>query len=79
MVSDNVKRGIEIINKYPEIFESLEEYDRTRRLRKIYHRKRLNVTIDENIFREFKSYARKKSLNISRFIENCMVNRMSQE
>ena len=52
MVSDNVKRGIEIINKYPEIFESLEEYDRTRRLRKIYHRKRLNVTIDENIFRD---------------------------
>ena len=46
MPSANVKLGRQIIASYPEVFQALEEYDRTRKLPKLYRRKRLNVTID---------------------------------
>ena len=73
MVSDNVKRANELINKYPEIFESLLEFERTKKLPKLYKRKRLNITIDENILRDFKNYAEKNNLNMSRLIEKKML------
>jgi len=76
MVSDNVKRGLKIIARYPEIFQMLEEYDNTHKLRKVYSRKRLNITIDENVLRDFKAHAAKENMNISRFVEGKMVEEM---
>lgn len=73
MLSDNVKRANELINRYPEVFESLVEFERTKKIPKLYRRKRLNITIDENILRSFKSISRRKNLNISRFVENKMI------
>jgi hypothetical protein len=51
-----VARAHAIINKYPEVFEALLEYEKTKRIPKLYRRKRLNITIDENVLREFKVY-----------------------
>ncbi len=79
MVSYNVKRARKIIDRYPEIFESLEEYERTRKLPKIYRRQRLNITIDENILRDFKAYCRKKNINMSRFLEKKMLEELKKD
>ena len=73
MPSDNVILAKKIIAKYPEVFQSLEEYDHTRKLRKLYQRKRLNITIDENILRDFKEYCREHALNMSQLIEKKML------
>ena len=51
MVSDNVARARVLINRYPEVFESLLEFERTKKIPKLYRRKRLNITIDENILK----------------------------
>ena len=72
MPSANVKLGRKIIARYPEVFAALEEYDRTRKLPKLYRRKRFNVTIDENVLREFKRYCDTRQLNMSRLLEEKM-------
>lgn len=79
MQSDNVKRANKLINKYPEVFESLLEFERTKKLPKLYRRKRLNITIDENILRDFKDYCEKKHINMSRLLEEKMAEAMKRE
>ena len=69
MPSYNVLLARKIINKYPEVFESLLEFERTKKIPKLYKRKRFNITIDENILREFKKYCETKNINMSRFLE----------
>ncbi|MFH0978462.1 MAG: hypothetical protein V1837_04130 [Candidatus Woesearchaeota archaeon] len=71
-----VAKGLEIIRKYPEVFESLLEYERTKKLPKLYRRKRLNITIDENVLRRFKAYCTEKNINMSRFLEKKMIEGM---
>jgi len=71
-----MKTANKIIKKYPEVFQALEDYDKTHKLKKIYRRKRLNITIDENVLRDFKEFSRKKSINMSRFVENSMLAKM---
>jgi len=73
MVSDNVKRARKLINRYPEIFESLLEFERTKKLPKLYRRKRIDITIDENVLRDFKAFCEKKAITLSRFIEKEML------
>lgn len=73
MQSSNVLRAKRIIAKYPEVFESLVEFEKTKKLPKLYRRKRLNITIDENILRTFKSYCEKRNINMSRLIEKKMI------
>ena len=73
MQSSNVLRAKQIIAKYPEVFESLVEFEKTKKLPKLYRRKRLNITIDENILRNFKLYCEKRNINMSRLIEKKMI------
>jgi hypothetical protein len=46
-----------------EVFQALEDYERLKKIPKIYGRKRLNITIDENVLREFKAHSRKNGIN----------------
>jgi len=61
------------------IFESLLEFERTKRIPKLYRRKRINLTIDENILRRFKAYCTQKNINMSRRIEECMRKEIKEE
>jgi hypothetical protein len=63
----------EVIRKYPEVFESLLEFERTKRIPKLYYRKRLNITVDENILRDFREYCRKNNFNMSKLLEAKML------
>lgn len=61
--------AIKGINKYPEIFSALEEFERTKKLPKFSYRKRMDITIDEHLLKKFKEYCQQKGLNMSRVIE----------
>ena len=58
--------------EYPEMFDALEEYDRTRRLRKITYKERANFTVDARTLRNFRSYCSVRGYNMSRLLENFM-------
>jgi post-segregation antitoxin (ccd killing protein) len=73
MESYNVKKAKELIRAYPEVFDSLLEFERTKRVPKLYRRKRLNITIDENTLKDFKSFCRQNNLNMSRILEMKMI------
>lgn len=70
--SEFYKNAVKIIKQHPQVFEALEEYDRTRKLPKTVYRERLNITIDSNLLKKFKQYARENNLNMSRLIEKYM-------
>ncbi|HLC46594.1 MAG TPA: hypothetical protein VJI75_02525 [Candidatus Nanoarchaeia archaeon] len=77
-ISANVLLAKSIINRYPEVFESLLEYEKTKKLRKLYRRARFNITIDENVLRDFKAYCAKNNINMSRALEKKMLEMMSK-
>lgn len=58
-----------IVRDNPSAFEALEEYDRTRRLRKISYKTRANFTIDSDLIRKFRAYCSKKGYNMSKILE----------
>ena len=59
----------DIISKNIEIFQALENYDKTNKLSKAFYRERINLTIDGNLLRKFKRYCRENNYNMSRIIE----------
>jgi len=65
-----LKRALRIIKEHPQVFEALEEYDRTRKMPKTIYRERINLTIDSDLLKKFREHAREKGLNMSRVIEN---------
>ncbi len=67
--SKELQYALKAIRKHPQVFEALEEYDRTRKLPKTTYRERINLTIDANLLRAFKQHAREKGLNMSRLLE----------
>ncbi|MBW2980625.1 hypothetical protein KY360_04365 [Candidatus Woesearchaeota archaeon] len=65
-----------VIAKYPEMFDALEEYDRTHRLRKIDHKERANFTIDSDLLKRFRKYCQKRGMKMSAKIEQYMRNEL---
>ena len=64
-----LKYAREAIAEHPEVFAALEEYDRTRRLPKLKYKKRVNFTLDSELFREFRRLCEKKGIKMSIKIE----------
>lgn len=58
--------------KYPEVFDALEEYDRTHYLKKVNYKERANFTIDSNLLREFREYCKKNGMKMSSKMEQYM-------
>lgn len=77
--NDVVERAKRIIAEYPEVFQALLDFETTKKIPKMYRKSRLNVTIDENLLRKFKSHAGKKGINISKFIESRMIEELVGE
>ncbi len=57
------------IARYPEVFDALEDYDKTHRLKKINYKERANFTIDSSLLQRFREYCRKKGMKMSSKIE----------
>ena len=69
----------EIHKEYPEVFDALEEYDRTRRLRKINYKERANFTVDARILRQFRQHCQEKGYNMSKLLENWMKKKIQSK
>lgn len=78
MPSDPIERVRSIIAHYPEVFDSLLEFETTKRIPKLYRKKRIDATIDENILRQFKSHAEKNNITLSKFIEQAMLRELNK-
>jgi len=67
-----------VIAKYPEMFDALEEYDRTHRLKKINFKERVNFTIDNNLMMDFRRYCHQRSMKMSTKIEEMIRKEMKR-
>ena len=59
-----------IEKKHPYIFKALEEYDKIHKLRKERYKKKIDLTIDSQIWNRFKAYCREKNVKMSNVVEN---------
>ena len=64
-----LKNALRGIRKYPELFSALEEFERTKKIPKFTYRKRVDITLDENLLREARVYCEKNSISFSRVVE----------
>ncbi|MBI4151176.1 hypothetical protein HY492_03550 [Candidatus Woesearchaeota archaeon] len=64
--------GLNFIKNHPRIFSALEEFERTKKVPKFTYRKRIDVTINENVLKRFKHYCEEHGINVSRKIEQYM-------
>ena len=64
-----VQKAKEIAKRDSEVFETLMEFEKTKKIRT---KTRLNFTIDKNIASQFKKYCKRKGYNMSAKIEQAM-------
>jgi len=67
MQSDRIKR---ILEKYKDVFEALENYDKTRELP--FQRKRIDITLSVRTINKLKQLREKTGKPISQIIEECI-------
>lgn len=60
-----------IISKYKEMFDALEEYDKTRELS--FHRKRIDITLSVGTINKLKKMKEETGKPISQIIEECLM------
>ena len=69
--SDKLLKAVEhVIQKHPEAFAALEEFDRTGKLVKPTYKERSNFTIDAQLLKEFRAYCKAHAINMSAKIES---------
>lgn len=68
-----------IVAENPSMFEALEEYDRTRRLRKISYKTRANFTINSETLRRFRAYCEQHGYNMSRLVEKHLMEEVGRK
>lgn len=68
----------EIIERKRDLITVFEELDRTGTFRKPVYKKRVNFTIDEELFNRFRNYCKKKGINMSAKMENYIREEISK-
>ena len=66
----NKKEIDKIMKKYKDIFEDLENYDKTHELP--FHRKRIDITLSVRTINKLKEESRKTGKPVSHIIEECV-------
>lgn len=69
----------EMKKKHPYVFTALEEYDRTKKLPKSRWKKRVDFTIDAEVFNKFRAYCEEKNLKMSNVIENLVKKQLARK
>lgn len=62
-----------LADKYPEPFRALEEYDRSRKLKKWGNKVRANFTLDRNLLNRLREHCREKGYKMSTFLERILL------
>lgn len=63
----------------PEMFVALEEYDKTRKLKRWGNKMRVNFTIDPVAYRSFREYCQKNGYKMSMLIEKAMREQINRK
>lgn len=58
-----------IIDQHKNLFVLLDDLDKTGKLRKTRYKKRVNFTLDEELFRQFRNHCQKNQLEMSPIVE----------
>jgi hypothetical protein len=66
------KKIKEIMEKNKDVFEMLENYDKTRELP--FQRKRIDITLSVGTINKLKEESKKTGKPVSRIIEDCIKN-----
>ncbi len=66
------------IKKYPELFEALLEFERTKKLPKMNRKERANFTIDRKVLQEFRNNCRKTGRNMSKVVEQKLLEEIAK-
>ena len=74
-----LKNARKSIILYPEIFEALEEYDKTHRLKKVNYKERANFTIDAGLLSQFRKYCQMHNVNMSARIEKYIAKELEKQ
>ena len=71
MLSDKglIETTERLIREQPEVFDALLEFERIKRVPKFTYKKRVNFTLDPELFKKFNSYCEKKGIKMSTKIE----------
>ena len=77
--SEFLLRAKKIIKENPRMFDALLEFERTKKLPKLAYRERINLTIDENLLREFKKYCKEQGYNMSRLVEKYIKQELKKQ
>lgn len=64
-----LETALRIIRENPEVFEALEEFEKTKKLPKTSYRRRINITIDAGLLRKTRQYCDSRGIAMSRLIE----------
>ncbi|MBI2575572.1 hypothetical protein HYV82_06830 [Candidatus Woesearchaeota archaeon] len=70
------ERAKKLPDMYPEPFLALEEYDRTRKLKKWSNKIRANFTIDRNALRQFRRLCEEKGQKMSSLVEKMIKEKL---
>lgn len=62
----------------PEVFTALEEYDKTRKLKRWGSKVRVNFTVDPILYQGFKDYCQKHGYKMSSLIEIAIKKQLRQ-
>ena len=63
------EKAKKVIKENQDMLNVFEEFDKTGKMRKRTYKVRVNFTIDEDLFNEFRSYCKKNNINMSGSIE----------
>lgn len=74
-----VEKARKIITENQDLFSTLEEFDRTGKLRKAKYKERATFTVDEDLMNGFRSYCRKNNMNMSKVVEDMIKKFLKKE
>ncbi len=74
MLSDKglIETTERLLKEQPEVFEALMEFERTKKISKFTYKKRVNFTLDPELFRKFRDSCDKKGIKMSNRVEQLM-------
>ncbi|MEK6812500.1 MAG: hypothetical protein AABX86_00080 [Nanoarchaeota archaeon] len=73
-----IEQSKKIFDKYRPIFEQLEDYDKTHKLRKLRYKKRIDLTIDSQTWNAFKAHCKQHHLKMSNVVEEVIKKRLKR-
>mgnify|MGYP001600796263 CR=1 FL=1 len=74
-----LKLAREAIEEHPEAFEAMLEFERTKKLPKPQNKERLNFTLNRNIIKKLRKYAKEQNQKLSNIVEKLIEEKLTDK